>query len=183
MRIHRHRQQKPKLNIPKYRVNEQIEAPQVRVIDDEGNALGILDTEKAVEIAQTKELDLVEVSPKAEPPVCKILDFGQFRYQKEKEVKKQKAQSKEVDIKGIRLTFKIGAHDFDVRVKQASKFLEKGDKVKVELPLRGREKAHRDVATEVAERFITTVGAIHQLRIEQPLKYQGGRLTAILAKA
>ncbi len=183
MRIHRHRSRQPKYKTPQYQVNERIRAPEVRVVDDEGNALGVLETSKALEIAKSKEMDLVEVSPKADPPVCKILDYGHFKYQKEKEAKKQKAQSKEVELKGVRLSFRIGAHDFDVRVNQAIKFLDKGNKVKVELPLRGRERAHKNVAEALANRFLTKIGETHELRVEQALKYQGGRFTVIIAKS
>lgn len=183
MRIHRHRARQSNLHVQKFRMNEKITAPEVRVVDDEGKPLGILKTEDAIAIAKTKELDLVEVSPKAEPPVCKILDYGAFKYQKEKEARKQKAQSKEVDTKGIRLTFRIGAHDFDVRLAQAGKFLDRGDKVNVELPLRGREKAHRDVAEAVITRFVESLKAKYNLRIEQAVTYQGGKITAIVTKA
>lgn len=183
MRIHRHRARQSSLNVQTFLMNEKITAPEVRVVDEEGKPLGILNTQEAIAIARSKELDLVEVSPKAEPPVCKILDYGAFRYQKEKEARKQKAQSKEVEVKGIRLTFRIGAHDFDVRLAQASKFLDRGDKVNVELPLRGREKAHRDVAQEVINRFVEGLKAKYNLRIEQPVTFQGGKFTAIVTKA
>src|SRR3990167_5579447 len=149
MRIHRHRIRRSVLDIPQYKVNQKIKALEVRLIGAEGEALGVVPTEEAIKLAEAKEMDLVEVSPKAEPPVCKILDYGQFKYQKEKEAKKRKAQSAEVELKGIRLSVRIGVGDRDVRLKQALKFLEKGDKIKVELPLRGREKAHRDVAQDV----------------------------------
>lgn len=182
MRIHRHRQRKPKYKVAKYRTNERIKVPEVRVVGPEGE-LGVMPTEKAIELAQSKELDLVEVSPKAQPPVCKILDYGQFKYQKEKEAKKQKAQSKEVELKGVRLTFRMGKHDLDVRVKQASKFLDKGNKVKIEMPLRGREKAHKDVATEIMNSFLTQLQETYQIRVEQGIKYQAGKMTMILAKA
>ena len=183
MRIHRHRSRKPKYNVSKYRTNEKIKVPEVRVVDEEGKPLGVLPTEEAIEIANKKELDLVEVSPKANPPVCKILDYGQFKYQKEKEAKKQKAQSKEVELKGVRLTFRMGKHDLDVRINQASKFLDKGNKVKVEMPLRGREKAHKDVATSIMNTFLAQLGEKYQLRVEQQVKFQAGRMTAIVAKS
>ncbi len=183
MRIHRHRSRRPKLNLHKFRVNEKIKAPEVRVVDDDGTALGILETAKAVAIAVAKEMDLVEVSPKAEPPVCKILDFGQFKYQKEKDARKQKAQSKEIGMKAVRLSVRIGDHDFNTRIKQASKFLDRGDKVKIELPMRGREKAHKNVATDVIKRFIETLKESYELRTEQVVTYQGGRMTAIVTKA
>lgn len=183
MRIHRHRKRNNKLNIPKYLTNARIKAEEVHVIDDEGNDLGTLPTAEAIALATSKEMDLVEVSPKAKPPVCKILDYGQFKYQKEKEAKKRKAQSKEVELKSVRLSVRIGSGDFDVRLAQASKFLDKGQKVKVELPLRGREKAHKDVAQQVVERFITALKEKYELRVEQGVKYQAGRMTSIVAKS
>lgn len=182
MRIHRHRQRKPKLNVPTFRVNEHIDVPEVRVISDDGD-LGTMATEKAIALAKGKELDLVEVSPKGNPPVCKLIDYGHFKYQKEKEARKQKAQSKEVEVKGIRLTFRIGPGDFETRVNQAKKFLERGDKIKVELVLRGREKAHKQVARELLDRFLNAVRETYELRIEQAPAYQGGRLTVTVARA
>lgn len=181
MRIHRHRYRKPKIVIPVYRFNEQILSEQVRVVAPEGD-LGIMPTAKAISVAREHELDLVEVSPKAEPPVCKILDYGQFKYQKEKEVRKQKAQSKEVEVKGVRLTFRIGEHDFNVRKDQALKFLERGDKIKLELMLRGRERAHRAVAEGVINRFLDAIRQTYPIRIEQALSMQMGKLTVIVAR-
>jgi translation initiation factor IF-3 len=183
MRIHRHRSRKPKYKVARFLVNTRIKAPQVRVVGAEGEALGIIETSRAIAMATEKEMDLVEVSPKADPPVCKILDYGAFKYQKEKEAKKQKAQSKEVELKGVRLTFRMGTHDLDVRLKQASKFLDKGNKVKVEMPLRGREKAHKDVAMEIMNNFLERLKETYELRIEQEVKFQSGRMTAIVAKS
>lgn len=183
MRIHRHRQRKPKYNIPQFKRNEQITAPQVRLIDDKGEMIGVVDLEKALAMAQEKELDLLEVSPKAEPPVCKIMDFGQFKYEKVKEAKKQKAQSKEVEVKGIRLSFRIGEGDFQVRVKQALKFLGRGDKLKIELVLRGREKGRKDLAADLVNRFIEELKKTYPMRVEQAPKYQGGRMIAIVGRA
>lgn len=182
MRIHRHRVRKPKYNVPAFAVNEQIKAPQVRVIDGEGQPLGVLDTTVAMERAREAGFDLVEVSPKAEPPVCRFIDYGTFRYQKEKEARKQKAQSKEIEVKGIRLSLRIGTHDMDVRKEQAYGFLERGDKLKVEIVLRGREKAHSDVAKEVMMRFIELLKVKYEIRIESPFSNQGGRLTMIVAR-
>ncbi|MFH1252944.1 MAG: translation initiation factor IF-3 [Candidatus Uhrbacteria bacterium] len=182
MRIHRHRFRKPKLDIQEYRTNFEITAPQLRVIDENDNALGILDTSEAIRIAKERSLDLVEVSPKAEPPVARIIDNGQFRYQKEKEAKKQKAQSHEVDIKGIRLSPRIGDNDFNIRCAQAKKFLERGDKVRPEIVLRGREKAHADLAEEVIKGLIKNLEACFPIRVEQPVQKQAGRITAIIAR-
>ena len=182
MRIHRHRMRKPKYDVPSYAINEEIKAETVRVIGGEDEPLGILKTTDAVERARVAGYDLVEVSPKAEPPVCRFIDYGAFKYQKEKEARKAKAQSKEVEVKGIRLTVRIGPHDFDVRKEQAFKFLERGDKLKLEMVLRGREKAHSDLGREVMTRFVEAVKAKYPVRIEQPFSAQGGRLTMIVAR-
>lgn len=182
MRIHRHRNQKPKFEVPLFNANDRIVVPQVRVIDEKGEMLGVLDKDKAIAIAAERGMDLVEVNPKADPPVCKFLNFGQFKYQKEKEARKQKAQSAEVEIKGIRLSLRIGIGDLETRHQQAKKFFERGDKVKAELPLRGREKAFRDGAKEVIEKFIALLRADYPLRLEQAITYQNGRMTVILAR-
>ena len=183
MRIHRHRVRKPRLDIQQYKVNQRIKSENVRLVGAEGEPLGIVPTEEAIKMAEAKEMDLVEVSPKADPPVCKILDYGQFKYQKEKDAKKRKAQSAEVDLKGIRLSVRIGVGDLQVRLNQALKFLEKGDKVKVELPLRGREKAHRDVAQQVMIGFLEKIKETYPIRLEQEVKYQAGRVTMIVARS
>lgn len=183
MRIHRHRMRKSSLQVQKYRANDRIRSEQVRVIDDQGQMLGVMPTAKAIALAQEKESDLVEVSPLANPPVCKILDYGQFKYQKEKEARKQKAQSKEVEVKVIRLSVRIGSHDLEVRQNQAGKFLDRGDKIRIELPMRGREKAHQDVAREVVERFVEGLRTKYQLRVDEELKYIGGRFSTVIAKA
>jgi len=182
MRIHRHRARTSNLHVQKFRMNEKITAPEVRVVDDEGKPLGILKTEDAIAIAKAKELDLVEVSPKAEPPVCKILDYGAFKYQKEKEARKQKAQSREVEVKGIRLSLRIGEHDFEIRCQQGKKFLERGDKLRIEIVLRGREKAHVDLAQEIILKFVEVLKKDFPLRVEQPFSKQGSRLTMIVAR-
>jgi len=132
-----------------------------------------MDTKTAINKAQEKGLDLVEVSPVANPPVCKFTDFGQFQYNKSKKQKEQK--TKKVEIKGIRLSFKIGKHDLDFKRKQAEKFLKQKDKVKIELNLRGREKAHKDLAKEIINKFIEEIEI--KIEIEQALKIQGGRLS------
>ncbi len=183
MRIHRHRRfQKPKFSAPEYQANVKIVATEVRVIDDEGKPLGVMSTEAAIALAKSKDMDLIEVSPKAVPPVCRIGDYGQFKYQKEKEARKQKAQSKEVEIKGIRLTPRIGIGDLIIRVDQAKKFFEQGDKVKAEMILRGREKAHADIAYAVFDQFVAKLQEHFPVKIEQPLKNQDGRMNIILAR-
>lgn len=183
MRIHKHRKfQTPKFAPQLYKANRAILAEEVRVIDEEGNPLGVMPTAKAIELAESKELDLIEVSPKAEPPVCKLGDYGQFKYQKEKEARKQRAQSKEVEIKGIRLGLRIGEGDLNIRVNQGAKFFEQGDKIKVEMILRGRERAYQALAQTVFNTYVEKLGAHYPVKIESPLKAQAGKLHMILAR-
>ncbi len=182
MRIHYRRRftQKPLGQI--YRANEHILVPEVRVIDEEGKFLGVLPTPDAIRIAHEHELDLVEVSPKEVPPVCKLLDYGAFKYQKEKEKRAQKAHAKKVEVKGIRLSVKMGAHDKDVRKTQALGFLEGGDKLKIEIILRGREKAHGELATDRINTFVKEVEKTYPLFIEQPVTRQGGNVSMIVGR-
>ena len=115
----------------RFNYNHQIRALEVQVIDELGGQLGVLETKKALEMAQERGFDLVEVSPVAKPPVTKFMDYGSFKYQKEKQLKKQKSQSKSKDVKSIRMSMKIGEHDKDTKLKQANNFLNKGHKIKV----------------------------------------------------
>lgn len=130
-------------------------------------------------MAWEREVDLVEVSPEAKPPVCKLIDFGKYKYRKEKAERKQKAKQKKVEIKGIRLTLKIGRHDIEVRLKQARKFFDQGHKVKLEMLLRGREKAHSDLAKEIISNFVAELG--ESIVPEQPLTRQGAKLSVLLS--
>ncbi|MEK7122997.1 MAG: translation initiation factor IF-3 [Patescibacteria group bacterium] len=165
----------------KYRLNEAITAPQVRLIGDEGTYVGILSLEEALKKAKDAELDLVEINPGAEPPVCKIDDFGRLRYNEEKELRKQKANQKKVEIKGIRMSVRIAKHDLDTRVKQARKFLEQDDKVKLEIVLRGRERQHADLAREALAQFIASLEeAGVAVTTESAPALQGGRLTTVI---
>lgn len=180
MRIHRHRQRKPKYQIPNFKVNDKITAEKVRLVYDGGAE--VMSTSKALQIAREAGQDLIEVSPKAEPPVCKIMEFGNFKYQKEKEMKKQRAASKEVEVKGIRLSFRIGSNDLQVRRNQAKKFLEKGHKLKIEMQLRGREREHRERAKEIFDNFIALLKEDYDIKVESGLKFQSGRLNMIVGR-
>ena len=165
--------------IEKYNKNENILSPELLVIDENNVSLGLISTADAVRIAQERELDLVEVSPKANPPVAKFIDYGKFQYQQEKLAKKQRAKQKKTDIKGIRLSLRIGKHDQDIRKKAALKFLEEGNKVKVEMILRGRERQYTANAKTVFDEFLTGLG--NDIKVEQPFSNQGGRLTMLIA--
>ena len=134
-------------------INEEIKATEVRVIDETGEQLGIIQQEEALDIAEEKELDLVNVSPNAKPPVCKILDYGKFKYDQQKREKEARKKQKTIQVKEIRLSAAIEEHDIDVKAKRACKFLEAGDKVKVMFRFRGRERSHKEVAYAVLEKF------------------------------
>ena len=162
-----------------YRLNNRITAPQIRLIDEGGKYLGTVEIEKALEIAQKKGLDLVEINPSADPPIVKILDFGRFKYDQKKKDRKQKKQQKVGGIKGIRLTPRIGKHDLDFRVTRAKQFLSENQKIKIEMILRGREKAHFDLAEKQLKQFIESLE--EEIKIEQPPKRQGNRLIAVIS--
>lgn len=180
MRIHRHRNRKSVLAIPEFKINEKITSPEVRLIYKDIN--NVMTRDEALRLASDEGLDLIEVSPKAVPPVCKLMEFSTFKYQKEKEAKKQRAASKEVEIKGIRLSFKIGENDLAVRRKQAIKFLEKGHKIRIEMILRGREKAFRDRAQEIVSTFIEGLKSDYNVKVESPMKNVAGRMQTIVAR-
>jgi translation initiation factor IF-3 len=185
MRIHHRRrggQYNKKPEGPVYRVNEQIIAPEVRVIDEEGAVAGVMTVPQAVALARERNYDLVEVFPKAEPPVCKLLDFGQFKYQKEKELRLQKAHAKKVDTKGIRLSVKMGTHDLDIRKRQAEGFLDDGDKIKIEIRLRGREKEHGDIAHQRIQEFVQHLSQKYGITMEQAITRNQGNVSAIIAR-
>jgi translation initiation factor IF-3 len=182
MRIHYRRRPPPKSAASLYRLNEFIRVPEVRLIDEMGTTLGVLKIEDALRLAQERGYDLVEVSPKETPPVCKLLDYGQFKYQKEKEQKAMKAHARKVEVKGIRLSVKIGEHDQEIRRLKAVEFLSEGHKLKIEIILRGREKAHADIAKQRIEDFIKSLEPTYPLFTEQPVTRQGGNVSAIVGR-
>lgn len=177
MRITHRRPKKP--TGPVIRYNEGIHAPQVRVVDDEGKYLDVMDTSKAIALARERELDLVLINPNVNPPMAKIVDFGHFKYQKDKEARKQKAHAKKVEVKGVRLSLRIGKGDIEVRQNMAQRFMDEGDRVRVEIILRGRERQHTDLARKILEDF---VGRFSDIRVDQPFQRQGGILSMVIAK-
>lgn len=177
------RKAKPREDLSKQlRSNRQIRVLEVFLIDENGEQVGNMLTSKAIEMAEEVGLDLVEVNPKADPPVVKIVDFGQLKYETEKRAQKQKALQKKVDTKEIRLSVRISQHDFDFRLNQAEKFLEKGNKLKIELFLKGREKAHPEKATEIVKEFVKKLEEREGLDIarDQDLTKQGGKFIIVL---
>ena len=175
------RKPKPKEE-KKFRANEQIIAREVFVIDENGNSLGLMATETAIELAQNAELDLVEVNPNNNPPVTKIINYGQFRYRIEKKMQQQKSRQKKIDIKEIRLSIRISEHDLKMRVDQGYKFLSKGDKLKISVVLRGREKQHPEKAEETINRYLKQLEALmgQTLSIEEPLTKLNDRLSIVV---
>lgn len=176
-----HKKRKPE---PKkiYYYNERITAPEVMVLDSTGVNLGVLGTAEAIRRAREQELDLVLINPKSNPPVTKMVEFGQFRYQKEKEERKKRAKQHVIELKGVRLSLRIGQHDLEIRRNQTLKFLDNGDKVKLEIILRGRENRQKSMASEIIENFIKSVEAIEPIRREQDVESQFNKVTAIIAK-
>lgn len=134
-------------------INEEIREKEVRVIGPDGSPLGIMSSKEALQIAQRENLDLVNISPKAVPPVCKIMNYGKYRFEQAKREKEAKKKQKTVEIKEIRLSLKIDTHDFETKVNQAKKFLEHGDRVKVAIRFRGREMAHPELGNATIKRF------------------------------
>jgi len=164
-------------------MNENIRVPEVRVITDDDEHLGILPTAEALSLARERDQDLVVIQPKTDPPVAQIIDYGKYKYEKDMEKKKQKLKQKTVEVKGVRLSIRIGQHDLDVRKEKAKDFLEDGNKVKIEIILRGRERRHGDLAKQVIQTFIDDLDKEIPLKIEQIITRQGGQLTSIVGKA
>ena len=173
---------KPKASKKVFLSNQKILAPEVFLIDENNENVGNIATPKALTMSQEAGLDLVMVNPKANPPVAKIVNLGQLKYEAEKKAHKEQVMQKKVDTKGIRLSVRISSHDFDFRLNQAIKFLTKGDKLKIELVLKGREKQHPEKARETINKFVKNLKETKNLNImeEQGLTNQGGRFIIIL---
>lgn len=161
------------------RINEQIRVPQIRVVSEKGEQLGILDIEKAIGLARERGFDLIEIAPKANPPVCKLMDFGKYLYHKAKQERIQKAKQKKIEIKGIRLSVRTSQHDLDFKAKKVKEFLKDDNRVKIEMTLRGREKQHFDFAEEKLKNFLALLGEINY---EQALKRTSQGLVVIVRK-
>ncbi len=160
------------------RVNEEINAEKVRVVDPEGSH-GIYEINKALELAEKRQLDLVEISPNADPPVCKIIDYGKFRYEQQKKEKEQRKNTHTISLKEIRFRPHTDVHDFNFKTKHAREFLESGDKVRAYVQFRGRDIMYKDHGMELLARFIEELGDI--AKIDQAPRMEGRRMTTILA--
>jgi len=161
------------------RVNEEIRAKEIRLIGENGEQLGIVSREEGLRQAQMRNLDLVEVAPDANPPVCRIMDYGKYRYEQEKREKLARKKMHMHRLKEIRLTPHIEEHDYQVKLKNLQKFLEHGDKVKVTLIYRKRETTHPEIGEKVLERFIND--ALQWGEIEKPPKSEGRFIVAVIS--
>ena len=158
-------------------LNEEITAKEIRVVTADGEPLGIMSSKEALKIAYEKELDLVMIAPMATPPVCKIMDYGKYRFEQQKKEKEAKKNQRVVEIKEVRLSLNIDTHDFNTKAAQSAKFIKGGDKVKVSIRFRGREMAHTALGQEVLTRFAEAVeGAV----VEKQPKLEGRSMAMFL---
>ncbi|MBQ2604616.1 MAG: translation initiation factor IF-3 [Clostridia bacterium] len=160
-------------------INEEIREKELRVIGSDGSQLGIMSSSQAQKIAYEANLDLVMISPNAKPPVCKIMDYGKYRFEQARKEKEKKKNQKIVDIKEVRLSLNIDTHDFNTKLNHALKFIEKGDKVKVSIKFRGRELGHPELGLEIMNRF--SEACAETAAVEKPPKLEGRNMLMFLA--
>lgn len=145
------------LEIKELQINEEIRDKEVRLVDEKGNQVGVVNVDRALDMAEASKLDLVNVAPNAKPPVCKIMDYGKYRYELIKKEKESKKKQKVINIKELRLTPNIETHDLNTKANRAIDFLKSGDRVKVAVRFRGREMGHTDIGREVLDKFVELV--------------------------
>ena len=160
-------------------INERIKYPQLRVVDSDGKQLGVIDRIKALEIASQRELDLVLVSEKANPPVCRIMDYGEYKFEQEKKAKEARKKSHQTEVKEVKMRYKIDKHDYDVRIGQATKFLKSGDKVKCTVIFRGREIQHSNLAETLLLKMANDLE--EQSEVQQKPKREGRNMIMFLS--
>ena len=163
---------------PEVRVNERIRVPQVRVIQDDGQQVGVLPVREALALAQSRGLDLVEVSPTARPPVCRIMDYGKFKYEQNRRARKAKKKQHQMQLKEIKMRPKIEDHDYGFKLEHARQFLVARDKVKVTVTFRGREMAHQDIGYKLIQKVIESLSDV--ANVESNPRSEGRTLTAVL---
>ena len=161
-------------------INEQIRDKEVRVIGSDGQQLGIMSAREAQKLATEAELDLVKIAPKAQPPVCKIIDYGKYRYEQARKEKEARKKQKTVEIKEVRLSLNIDTNDLNTKVNNARKFLSKGNKVKVTLRFRGREMAHVQQSKHILDDFAKLVEDLAV--VEKPAKLEGRNMSMVLTE-
>lgn len=160
-------------------VNQSIRAREVRLIDANGDQLGVKSRDEALEIAATRNLDLVLVAPGAKPPVCRIMDYGKYRYEQQKKEKEARKKQRVINVKEVRLSPGIGDHDFNTKLRNARKFIENGDKVKASVRFRGRAITHKELGQEVLNRLAEEVKDI--ATVESKAKMEGRQMFMMLA--
>ncbi len=160
-------------------INEQIRDREVRLIGEDGEQLGIMSSRDALKLAREAQLDLVKIAPTAKPPVCKIIDYGKYKYEQVRKEKEAKKKQKIVEVKEVRLSPNIDVNDLNTKTSAARKFLEKGNKVKVTLRFRGREMAHMQASRHILEEFAESVADI--AGVDKPIKQEGRSLTIFLS--
>ena len=160
-------------------INEEIRDKEIRVISDDGEQLGIMSAAEALKIAESRNLDLVKIAPMAKPPVCKVMDYGKFRFEKAKKEKEAKKNQKTIEIKEIRLSLNIDTHDFDTKINHAKKFIASGNKVKVSIRFRGREMAHPELGQVIMNRCAEACAECAS--VEKPAKLEGRQMLMFLA--
>lgn len=160
-------------------MNDDIGSPQVRLIDAEGENRGVVSKVEALELAVDSGLDLVEISPHADPPVCKILDYGKYKYEAQKRKNEARKKQKVIEVKEIKMRPNIDVHDYDVKMRSIQKFLGEGDKVKVTMRFRGREMAHQELGMKVLERVRNDLG--EAAKVEQLPKMEGRQMIMVMA--
>ena len=160
-------------------INEQVRDREVRVISSNGEQLGIMSSKEAMKLAREAELDLVKIAPNAKPPVCKIIDYGKYRYELARKEKEAKKKQKTIDVKEVRLSPNIDKNDLNTKINQARKFLSKGDKVKVTLRFRGRELAHVNASKYILDDFAKALEDV--ATIDKKPKFEGRSMTMFLA--
>ena len=161
-------------------INEQIRDKEVRVISEDGEQLGVMSAKDALKMAREAELDLVKIAPTAKPPVCKIIDYGKYKYEQTRKEKEAKKKQKVTEVKEIRLSPNIDVNDLNTKANQARKFLSKGDKVKVALRFRGREMAHMGLSKQILDDFYSRVEDVAV--IEKPAKLEGRNMIMFLGE-
>lgn len=165
--------------IKELQINEEIQDKEVRVIAGEGEQLGVMSVEEAMKIADERNLDLVKVAPMAQPPVCKIMDYGKYRFDQMKREKEARKNQRTIETKEVRLSLNIDVHDFETKLKQTKKFVEAGNKVKVSIRFRGREMAHQSIGLETMKRF--SDACVEFANIEKAAKLEGRQMLMFLA--
>lgn len=179
IQLSRKNEKKREQTIKELKINQEIIALEVLLIDEEGKALGKVSRDQALYLAHETGLDLVLLNPNQNPPLARIMDYGKYLYSQQKQESKQKANAHQTELKEVRLGIKIGDHDLEVKVNQMKKFLERGDRVKVSVQLRGREMMFKDRVTEFLEKVRVQAGA----NFEKPLERLGNRFSVVLIKS